>query len=680
MCTPDKVLIDLLREDLNLTGAKQSCDRKGQCGACTVIVDGKAVRSCLQKVERLDGADVITVEGLGTPENPHLIQEAFVLAGAVQCGFCTPGMIMTTKGLLDKNTTPTIEEIKKAFAHNLCRCTGYAKIIDAVQMAAQFIRGENSPDKVRGKIGTGMIGESHPRPSAMIKACGLAQFGADIQLENALEVAVVHSTEYHAVIKSIDSADAAKMPGVAGIMTAKDIKGTNRIRVFVPDQPVLCEDVVRTLGDPIAIVAAETREQARAAAAAVKVTYEPLPVMMTPKESLAEGAYQIHKHSPNLCFTQPQIRGDAQKALADSTALVEADFSTQMNHQAPLEPEVSVAYLDGQGEDAELVVYGRAIQINAMAAQIREAVGWDKVRYKEPFVGGQFGIKASHTTEAIAAAAALHFKRPVRYIPSLAESMLITNKRHPFAMKVKMGADAKGCFTGYINEFVVDKGAYFLLGPIIPLRALYMLSGPYKLDNIYGMAKLAYTNNASGGAARGAGPPQVAFAMECAIDMLADQLGMDKLEIRKINSLKPGQTMSTGVTAEQWPFPELCDALKPHWERAKQDAAANKKGSVKRGVGLGCHSFGIAEPGDNAQLFVELDPDDGITIYAAVADPGEGNDSMLTQIAAHALGIPREKVRLYTRDTDKTVEMGPSAGSRMTYMAGGALLERSGQA
>ncbi len=674
MCTPDKVLIDLLREDLKLTGAKQSCDRKGQCGACTVIVNGKAVRSCLQKVERLEGADIITIEGLGTPENPHLIQEAFVLAGAIQCGFCTPGMIMTTKGLLDKNSDPTIEEIKKAFAHNLCRCTGYTKIIDAVQMAAQFIRGENSPEKEREKIGTEMIGESHQRPSAMIKACGLAKFSADIQLDNPLEVAVVHSTEYHAVIKSVDPSEAVKMPGVAGIMTADDIQGTNRIRVFVPDQPVLCEDVVRTLGDPIAIVAAETREQARAAAAAVRVTYEPLPVMMTPEASLAEGAYQIHKHSPNLCFTQPQTRGDAEKAIADAKVSVEAEFSTQMNHQAPLEPEVSVACLEGEGEEAELVVYGRGIQINAMAAQIQEAVGWDKVRYKEPFVGGQFGIKASIVTEAVAAAAALHFKRPVRYVPSLAESMLVTNKRHPFAMKIKMGADADGYFTGYTNEFVVDKGAYFLLGPIIPLRTLHMLSGPYKLDNIYGMAKLAYTNNASGGAARGAGPPQGAFAMECAIDMVADQLGMDKLEIRKKNSLRPGEAMSTGVKAEQWSFPELCDAIKPHWDRAKRDAAAGKTGGVMRGVGLGCHSFGIAEPGDNAQLFVELDPDDGITIYAAVADPGEGNDSMLTQIAAHTLGIPREKVRLYTRDTDKTVDMGPSAGSRMTYMAGGALL------
>jgi aldehyde oxidoreductase len=622
----------------------------------------------------LDGADVITVEGLGTPENPHLIQEAFVVTGAVQCGFCTPGMIMTTKGLLDKNQNPTIQEIKKAFAHNLCRCTGYTKIIDAVELSARLIRGESTPEKMRRGIGDGMIGVSHPRPSAMIKACGVAEFGADIRLKGALEVAVVHSSAYHAIIKGIDTRAAAQMPGVAGIMTAEDIKGTNRIRVFVPDQPVLCEDIVRTLGDPIAIVAAETREQARAAAAAVNVDYEPLPVMMTPQESLAEGAYQIHKHSPNLCFTHPQIRGNVKKALADSAAVVEADFSTQMNHQACLEPEVCGAYLEGPEKDATLVVYGRGIQIHALAGQIKEAVGWDNLRYKEPFVGGQFGIKAQHTTEAIAAAAAIHFKRPIRYVPSLSESMRITSKRHPFSMKVKMGAAADGRFTGYVNEFVVDKGAYFLLGPIIPLRALYMLSGPYHIDNIFGMAKLAYTNNASGGAARGAGPPQVAFAMECTIDMLAEKLGMDRLEIRKINSLKPGQAMSTGVVAEQWAFPALCDAIKPHWERAKKDAAGQKSGTVRRGVGLGCHSFGIADPGDGAQLYVELDPDDGITIYAAVADPGEGNDSMLTQIAAHALNIPLEKVRLHTRDTDQTVDMGPSAGSRMTYMAGGALI------
>lgn len=477
MASPDQTLIELLRKDLHLTGTKQSCDRKGQCGACTVIVDGKAVRSCLRKVVDLDGTSVITVEGLGTPANPHLIQEAFVLTGAIQCGYCTPGMIMATKALLNQNPNPSITEIKRALARNLCRCTGYKKIIDAVKLSGQFLRGETTPEKIRRGIKNNMIGVSHPRPSAMLKACGLAEFGADIELKDALELAVVHSTEHHAVIKSIDTKAAKEMPGVIGIMTADDIKGTNRIRFFEPDQPVLCEDKVRCLGDPIAIVAAETKKQAEAAAAAVKVEYEPLPVMMTPEEALADGAVQIHKQWPNLCYSQPQIKGDAQKALAQSAAIVEAEFSTQMVHQAPLEPEVCLAYMEGEGKDAQLVIIGRSIMIHAHAAMLKEAIGWDNLRYKEPYCGGQFGIKAAITSEGIAAAAALHFKRAVRYVPSLAESMLITSKRHPFSMEVKLAADTKGHLTTYVNHFTINKGAYFLLDHYTYSRPAYVLRG-----------------------------------------------------------------------------------------------------------------------------------------------------------------------------------------------------------
>jgi aldehyde oxidoreductase len=670
----DRVLLDLLRDDLHLTGTKQSCDRKGQCGACTVIVNGKAVRSCLTKVIDLEGAEVITVEGLGTPDNPHLIQEAFVLAGAVQCGYCIPGMIMAAKALLDRNPDPNTEEIKQALARNLCRCTGYVKIIDAVKLAGRFLRGETTPDQVRPDPESGMIGASHPRPSAMLKACGLAEFAADIKLQNALEVAVVRSTEHHAVIKSIDTSAAEKMPGVIGVMTAKDIKGTNRIKFIFDDQPILCDDRVRCLGDPIVVVAAETRGQAQSAAAAVKVAYDPLSVMMTPEEALADGAVQIHSQWPNLCYQQPQIKGDAEKALAESAALVEAKFSTQMNHQAPLEPEACVAYLEGEGEEALLVVIGRSIMIHTHMAMLQGALGWKNMRYEEAYSGGQFGIKAAITSEGIAGAAALHFRRAVRYIPSLHESMLLTSKRHPFTMKVKLGADKDGKLTAYVNDFVVNNGVYQIIGIIVVNRALLMLSGSYHIPNIHTLARLVYTNNAAGGAARGAGPPQVSFALESAMDMLADKLGIDPLEFRRMNSLERGQSVSTGAVMEQWPFPALCDVMRPHYDRAKKEAAAFRDGPVKRGVGLACHAFGIAEPGDAAVAAVELDPDDGITIYAAAADPGEGNDSMLTQIAAHLLDLPMEKIRLVTRTTDQTAETGPAAGSRITYMVGGALV------
>jgi aldehyde oxidoreductase len=673
---PDRVLLDLLREDLRLTGAKQSCDRKGQCGACTVIINGKAVRSCLQKVIGLDGAEVITVESLGTPNNPHLIQEAYVLSGAIQCGFCTPGMIMATKALLDSNPNPDDKEIKKALEHNLCRCTGYKGIIDAVKLAGRFIRGETSPDKVRPDPNGSKIGVSHPRPSAMIKACGVAEFSADIKLQDALEVAVVRSTEHHARIKSIDTSKAEKMPGVIGVMTAKDIKGSNRIKIIFPDQPILAEDKIRCLGDAIVIVAAQTKKQALSAVEAVKVDYDPLPVLKTPQEAMADGSIQIHSEWPNLCFRQPQIKGDAEKAIADSAAVVEAEFSTQINHQAPLEPEATVAYLEGDGEDAQLVVVGRSIEIHLHMSNLQEALGHENVRYEEAYSGGQFGQKAAMSSEAISGAAALHFKRPIRYIPSLTESMVMSTKRHPFTMKVKLAADANGKLTAYTIDYVIDNGAYMVIGIYIIMRCMWMLSGSYNIPNVKALAQLVYTNNPAGGAARGAGPPQVTFALESAMDMLAEKIGRDPLEFRKINSLLPGQSVSTGMVYNQWPFPELCDAIRSAYERAKREASDfnSKNVSIKRGVGIGTHAFGIGGPADTGRVAVELDPDGGMTIFAAVADPGEGNDSMLTQIASHLSNIPMEKIRLVTRDTDHTSEMGPAAASRMTYMAGGSLV------
>jgi len=671
----DWVLLDLLRDTLQLTGAKQSCDRKGQCGACTVIVNGKAVRSCLTKVENLEGADIITIEGLGTPDNPHLIQEAFALTGAIQCGYCTPGMIMGSKALLDRNPDPTIDEIKNALRRNLCRCTGYVKIIDAVTLAGQFLRGDTTPDEIRPDPEGPKYGVSHPRPSALLKACGLAEFTGDIRIKDCAEIAVVRSTEHHALIKSIDSSEALKLPGVIGVMTAQDIKGTNLFPDIISDQPLLCHDRVRYMGDPVAIVAAETLDQAKAAAADVRVEYDPLPVIKSPAEAMEEGAPQVHPDRPNLCFSHPQIKGDPDRALAESEYVVEAEFKTQLNHQAPLEPEAAVAYFEGEGEDAQLVIVGRSINIHHHMAMLQEALGWENMRYEEAYSGGQFGIKAHITSEGIAGAAAIHFNRPVRYIPGLTESMVMTSKRHSFTMQVKLAADAEGKLTAYTNDFIVDNGPYTLLGSVVILRALRMLSGSYDIPNVRALGRLGYTNNPPGGAARGAGPPQVNFALESAMDMLAEKMGMDPLEFRIMNSLKPGQSKSTGSIVEQWPFPELCDALRPHYERALKEAKEVKEGPVKRGVGLGTGAFGIGQPGDIGRVAVEMDPDDGITIYGAVADPGEGNDSMLTQLASHILDMPLEKVRVVTRDTDRTTATGPAAASRMTYMAGGAMVD-----
>ena len=680
LASPDMVLLDLLRKDMHLTGTKQSCDRKGQCGACTVIVNGKATLSCITKVVKLEGAEVITIEGLGTPINPHLIQEAFVLAGAVQCGFCIPGMIMATKGLLEKNSNPDDEAIKKALSRNLCRCTGYTKIIEAVKLAARFIRKETTPEEVRGRLNPNkLIGVSHERPTSMIKACGQAKFGADIDLPGALELSVVRSPEFYARIKSIDTSVAEKMPGVVGVVRAADIKGTNRIRQVHPDQPVLCDEEVKVLGDPIIIVAAETKAQADAAVAAVKVVYEPMKHIMEPEEALAPGAPILHKHAPdNICQAQPIIKGDADAAMKNAAAFVEAEFSTQTNHQAPMEPEVSLAYWENSGEKEELVIVGRSINIHFHLNQLKESLGIDNMRYIEPFCGGQFGIKTWITSEAITGAAAIHFHRSVRYIPTMEESILISNKRHAYHIKTKLAADKNGRLVAMYCDWLMNKGAYTLNGPVLLGRSIMMLSGSYNIPTLKVMGKSVYTNNACTGSARGAGPPQTTFSTEIAVEMLAEKMGYDSLEFRRMNSLKVGETKSTGMPVAEWSFVEVCDAIKPAYDRAHADAkaynAANSAGKIKRGVGIAAHSFGVGGAGDAAKLFLEINPDDTFTLYGAIADPGEGNDCMAAQITAHVLGVPLERVRLYVRDSDKTVLMGPAAGSRMTFMAGNAII------
>lgn len=670
------VLLDLLRESLHLTGAKQSCDRKGQCGACTVLVNKKATLSCLTKVSRLEGAEIITVEGLGTPDNPHLIQEAFAIAGAIQCGFCTTGMIMASKALLDQNDNPTVAEIKHALRHNICRCTGYTKIIEAVLLAGKFIRGEVTPKDLKPKPTDAKRGVSHIRPSAMDKACGTAQFSADITMPDAVEIAVVRSPHFHARIKGIDFSAAEQDEGWVGSLTAKDIKGTNCLKYVVADRPLLCGDRVRTLGDAVAVVICETREQAVAAAEKVKVDYEILPELHTTEEAMADGAIQIHDDQPNLCFQQPLIKGDAAKAFAEATYIIEQHFTTQFNHQAPIEPENSIAFMEGEGRDAELVVMGRSINIHLHKAVLQEALGFKNIRYEEAYSGGQFGIKLEIFTEGIAAAAALKFNRPVRYRPSLAESMLITSKRHPFDMTMKLAASNEGKITAMDFDVVVDNGAYHSIGNVVINRGLHMLSSSYYIPNIHVESKLVYTNNPWGSAARGAGPPQMHYALECSINLLADKCGIDPLAFRRRNSLKTGETKATGAVMDDvWPFPEICDAVETPYKRALAEKKRSENGIIKRGVGLGAAAFGIGFPADKSAATVELGEDDIVTVYAAAADPGEGNDSMLTQLAAEVLELPLDKIRADSRSTARTVGGGPASGSRITLMIGGATVD-----
>jgi len=140
-CEPGASLFEVLRAR-GLKGVRQGCDTEGSCGACTVLLDGQAILSCITPAPKASGRQVVTVEALGSPARPHVLQKAFVEAAAIQCGFCTPGMLLAAKALLDRNTSPSDAQIAEAVSGNLCRCTGYVKITDAVRNAAALMRGE----------------------------------------------------------------------------------------------------------------------------------------------------------------------------------------------------------------------------------------------------------------------------------------------------------------------------------------------------------------------------------------------------------------------------------------------------------------------------------------------------------------------------------------------------------
>jgi aldehyde oxidoreductase len=543
-------------------------------------------------------------------------------------------------------------------------------------LAGRFLRGETTPDAFRTTKAQGTMGVSHPRPSAMAKACGSALFTADYLLQGALELATLCSEIPHARIVSIDTSEAEKMPGVAGVITAADIKGSNILKKPpAEDRHVLAKDKVRYIGDPILAMAANTRKQAEEALAKVKVELEPLPALQNPTEAMADNAARVHDNSPNLCLERPQIKGDATGALQNSAAVIEARFKTQTNHQAPLEPEATIAYWE-EGEDGDedqLVIVGRSINIHDHLLRLQEALGWENVRYIEAFVGGQFGIKVEIISEGIAGAAAIKFKRPIRYIPSLNESMLLTCKRFSYESNVTLAADHQGKLTAYCNDFVVNSGAYKGSGPGVVSRSLTALSNVYNIPNIAARGRLVYTTSPWGSAARGAGKPEINFPIEVAMDMLADKLKIDPFEFRLRNLLKPGESLSCGHIVDEWPFMALMEAVDPHYRRAVKEAEPFRSGRMRRGTGVAAGAHGIGASGDSAIAAVELDPDGGISVYAACADPGEGNDTMLTQLTATIMGTSIDRVRLHTRDTLNTAASGPAAGSRITFMIGGAV-------
>ncbi|MGI6657577.1 MAG: molybdopterin-dependent aldehyde oxidoreductase [Desulfobulbus sp.] len=686
----DDLLADVLREGLRLTGTKVGCGQ-GQCGACNVIMDGKLIRSCITKMNRVpDRAAITTIEGVGTPDNLHALQMAWMIHGGAQCGFCTPGFIVSAKALLDDNPDPSREEIRDWFQkyRNACRCTGYKMLVDAVQDAVRVLKGEITLAELAYKLPRDgkVLGTNMPRPSAVAKVTGTWDFGADSALrlpDDVLHLALVQAEVSHANILSVDTSEAEKMPGVVKVVTAKDVKGKNRITGLITfpsnlgdgwDRPILCDEKVFQYGDAIAIVCADTDKHAKAAAAKVKVELEELPAYMSAPAAMEPDAIEIHPGTPNVYYIQKIAKGDDTGPIFDKADVVfEGDYYTSRQPHMPIEPDVGYAYYNTEGK---LVVHSKSIGLHLHLHMIAPGLGIEpeNLILIQNNAGGTFGYKFSPTMEALVGAACMATGRPVYLRYNYAQQQQYTGKRSPFFSNVRLAANKDGKLLAMETDWTVDHGPYSEFGDLLTLRGAQYMGAGYDIPHIRGEGRTVCTNHVWGAAFRGYGAPEAEFPSEVAMDELAEKLGMDPFDLRYKNIYRPGATTPTGQVPEVFSLPEMFDALRPRYEEAKERVKATSTEAIKHGVGiaLGIYGAGLDGP-DTSESDAELNPDGSVTIYNCWEDHGQGADMGTLAVAHEALrplGLLPEQIHMVQNDTGTCPNSGPAGGSRSQVMTG----------
>ena len=671
---PNMSLLTYLREGLHLMGSKNGC-AAGHCGACTVIVDGEAQRSCLLRMARMTDRSVQTIEGISTASTLHPLQFAFLQQGAVQCGFCTPGMIMAAKALLDHNLDPSDDEIKQALASNLCRCTGYVQIVAAVREAARLLReGVVAVPRDRAlPLECEVLGTSVPRIDGVARVTGELAFADDLWQEGMLTARILRSAWPHARLLGIDTAEAEAMPGVVAVMTAKDVPGEKHFGLIQSDWPVLALDRVRFVGDAVAVVYAETGEAAEAALARIKVSYEPLPVVNTPQEALAPSAPLIHESGNELAHIQVS-KGDVETGLAEADVVVEGDYYTPFVEHAYLEPQAALAVPQPDG--------GVTIHVGSQGPsddqrQIAACLGLpiERVRIAHMPMGGGFGGKEDITVQILAALGALKLQRPVKLTHTRAESISASVKRHAEYLHYKTGAKRDGRITAVQATIYGDTGAYASVGEAVLLRSASFACGPYVVPNVRVDSYAVYTNNVPAGAMRGFGNPQATFASEVQMDRLAEALGMDPGELRRINMLDTDTTTATGhrLTASV--------GAKPTLEAVRQALARRPlptpRPGWRRGVGIAASyknvSLGTGQK-DGSGARLELADDGYLDVHVGCTDMGQGSNTVMAQLAAQTVGWPYGRIRVYSGDTHRDPPAGMTTASRSTFVSGNAVV------
>ena len=656
----EEPLLRYLRDELRLTSVKDGCS-EGACGTCTILVDGRAVRSCILTTKKAAGKSILTVEGL-SPEEQEAFVYAFGAVGAVQCGFCIPGMVLSGKALLDVNPNPTEAEIKKAIRGNVCRCTGYKKIIEGIALAGATLRGETKIDPTLEEGAAFGVGDRAFRADVRGKVLGTGEYCDDLYLDGMVHASAVRSQYPRARVLNIDASEALALPGVLAVLTAEDVPH-NKVGHIQQDWDVMIArgDITRCVGDAICLVVAETEEILKQAKALVKIDYEPLEPVRTIQDAMADDAPRLHPNG-NLCQQRHVTRGDAKAALAGSKYVVTQSYRTPFTEHAFLEPECAVAfpYKDG------VKVYTSDQGVYDTRKEISIMLGWEPERIvvENKLVGGGFGGKEDVSVQHLAVLAALKVNRPVKVRLTRQESINFHPKRHYMEGTFTLGCDENGIFTGLDCEIYFDTGAYAsLCGPVLE-RACTHSVGPYCYQNTDIRGYGYYTNNPPAGAFRGFGVCQSEFALESNINLLAEKVGISPWEIRFRNAIEPGKVLPNGQIADcSTALKETLLAVKDVYERNAGHAgiACAMKNS---GVGVGLPDKG------RAKLAVR---DGKVELYAAASDIGQGCATVFLQILAQATGLPREKLVNMGANSEVAPDSGTTSGSRQTLITGEAV-------
>ncbi|MBI5964553.1 MAG: molybdopterin-dependent oxidoreductase [Chloroflexi bacterium] len=681
-----ETLSTLLRQRLRLTGTKIGCD-EAECGACTVLVDGEPIMSCVYPAERADGKTIVTIEGLAQRVHEemklHPLQEAFVEHGAVQCGFCIPGQIMTAYALLKRNPNPDSADIRFALKDTLCRCAGYPTIENAILAAAYSLRTGDPipPPNVPDSIHThNTVGRTHTRPDGIEKVTGDAIYTDDLVFDGMLYAKARRAMVPHAILKKLDISKAKALPGVVAVLTAEDIPGEHNHGLVIYDWPTIVGigERVRYVGDAIAIVAAESQQIAEQASALIEAEFDLQPVITNPVQAREEGQPQLHPNG-NLLKHIKVRKGDMDAGFAEADVIIEHTFHTPITDHAFMEPECSIAV---PKPDGRMEIYVGSQIPYQDRTQVARVMGWDesRVRIVGQLMGGGFGGKEDVMGQIHSAMLANVTQRPVKLLFDRHESLLVHPKRHATQIRVKMGAKKDGRLVVVDTELYGDTGAYASLGEKVMTRATTHAAGPYDVPNVRADCYAMYTNNPPAGAFRGFGVTQSAFAVESMMDMLAEKLNIEPVELRRMNALHVGSITNTGqelkesvgltecinkVDAEMrkynpHPFTPIVDPAQPNLIRAWGFASAYKN----TGLGGGAP--------DKSGADVELYEDGTFQVRSSAAELGQGLVTVMRLTVAEEMAVAPEQVRVLVMDTDLTPNGGPTTASRQTYVTGNA--------